>query len=280
MKRSYGIAGNGRASAHLQAYFRLLNIPFRLWHRRSGLNPGAVLAPCATVFLLLKDSAIAPFIAAQPFLKKKRLIHFSGSLSVEGAAAMHPFMPLATRPLTLADYRAIPFALEPGVSLKKLVPEFSNPVFRVPRGQKARYHALCALGANLPVLLWTKVLRDLAADFGVPPAAARAYFSASLSNFISDPAGALTGPIARRDAATVRADITALGRDPYAKIYKAFDRAYTRPYTGGQDKQNPVGAPSLRKREGRDGEWRARCARPRFCGPVPRGKARASKELS
>jgi len=82
MKRSYGIAGNGRASAHLQAYFRLLNIPFRLWHRRSGLNPAALLAPCTTVFVLLSDSAIAPFIAAHPFLKNKKLIHFSGSLSI------------------------------------------------------------------------------------------------------------------------------------------------------------------------------------------------------
>ena len=30
-----------------------------------------------------------------------------------------------------------------------------------------------------------------------------------------------------------------------------------------------VGGPSLRKREGRDSEGRARCARPCFCVPVP-----------
>jgi hypothetical protein len=228
MNRLYGIAGNGRASTHLQAYFRLLKVPYKLWHRRSGSSPEAVLAPCATVFLLLSDSSIAPFIAAHPLLKRKNLIHFSGSLSVPGAAAMHPFMPLATRPLTLEQYRAIPFAMEPGVSLKKLVPEFINPVFRVPAGEKARYHALCALGANLPVLLWSRALSGLA-DFGVTPGAAATYFRASLDNFIADPAGALTGPIARGDAATINSDIKSLGRDPYANIYRAFFDAYQPP---------------------------------------------------
>ena len=267
MKRSYGIAGNGRASAHLQAYFRLLNIPFRLWHRRSGLKPGAVLAPCTTVFLLLKDSAIAPFIAAQPFLKAKQLIHFSGSLSVAGAAAMHPFMPLASRPLTLAAYRALPFALEPGVSLKNLVPEFSNPVFRVPRGQKARYHALCALGANLPVLLWTKVMADLGKNFSIPPKAAQAYFSASLENFVSDPAGALSGPIARGDHATVKADIKALGRDPFARIYKVFADTYqprnTRRSWAGRVSKTVVEPAACVSAAG-EYRARARCARACF----------------
>ena len=227
MKTLYGIAGNGRASFHLQAYLRLLKIPYKLWHRRSGLNPEAVLAPCSAVFLLLKDSAIAPFIAAHPFLKGKKLMHFSGSLSIEGAAALHPFMPLASRPFTLAQYQAIPFALEPGTSLKKLVPEFTNPSFRVSKEDKSLYHALCVLGANLPVLLWTRAQAGLSA-FGIPPAAAAAYFRASLDNFTADPPSALTGPIARRDSSTIAANIKALGRDPYADIYKAFARSYLR----------------------------------------------------
>jgi len=274
MKRLYGIAGDGRASRHLQRYFGLLKIPYKVWHRRSGSTPEAVLAPCSTVFLLLSDSAIAPFITAQPFLKDKKLIHFSGSLSIAGAAAMHPFMPLAPRRLTLAQYRAIPFALEPGVSLKKLVPEFTNPSFCVRPQDKPLYHALCVIGANLPVLLWNRAQSGLSA-FGVPPAAAAAYFRASLDNFIASPARALTGPIARGDAATVNSNIKALGRDPYAKVYRAFNQAYLR----GKDKQNPVGGRRLRKRGGRDGEGRARCARPCFCVPSPAGRPR-SKDIT
>lgn len=228
MKSSYGIAGDGRASRHLQAYFRLLKIPFKLWHRRLGLRPEEVLSSCSTVFILLGDSAIKPFIASHPFLKEKKLIHFSGSLNVKGAFAMHPFRPLASRPLKPAEYRALPFALDPGVRLKDLVPEFPNPVFSVDRRRKARYHALCALGANLPVLLWQRALAGLEKEFKVPAAAGRAYLRASLENFAADPAGALSGPIARGDAATVRSNIKALGRDPFAGVYAAFAKACLR----------------------------------------------------
>lgn len=225
MIRPYGIAGDGRASAHLQAYFRLLKIPHKVWRRRSGLSPEAVLSACGTVFVLLADAAIEPFIAAHPFLRGKKLIHFSGSLAVEGAVSMHPFMPLSRRPLTLAGYRAIPFALGPGISLKRLVPEFANPVFRVRKDARPLYHALCALGANLPVMLWQRSAAGLA-GFGVAREAALRYFRAALDNFAADPDGALTGPIARGDSATVNSDIKALGNDPFSAIYKAFSDAY------------------------------------------------------
>jgi hypothetical protein len=265
MKRQYGIAGNGRASAHLQAYFRLLKVPYKLWHRRSGRSPEAILAPCQTVFILLKDSAIAPFIAAHPFLKDKRLIHFSGSLTVEGAAAMHPFMPLSSRRLTLREYRAIPFALEPGVSMKELVPEFLNPVFTVRKEDKALYHALCALGANLPVMLWQRTLTGLR-GFGVPPKAVQAYFRASLDNFMQDPAGALTGPIARADYDAVSADIKALGGDPFASVYSAFAQAHS-------------GSPAVgrnAKTASRTGPWPCRIKRYAHQAPTVRALPRLS----
>ena len=226
MKRTYGIAGNGRASTHLQAYFRLLKVPYKLWHRLSGLRPETALGGCPVVFVLLKDEAIAPFIAANPFLKGKTLIHFSGSLDVEGASAMHPFMPLCESPLSLAEYRRLPFALDTGVSLKKLVPEFTNPVIRIKKGEKKLYHALCALGANLPVILWQKTMGDLGKKFSVPPDLAQRYFQATLENFRADPARALSGPIARRDAPTIASDIKALGKDPFAGAYSLFARIY------------------------------------------------------
>lgn len=225
MKRSYGIAGNGRASIHLQAYFRLLKVPYRLWHRRAALEPEAALGGCSAVFVLLKDEAIVPFIAANPFLKRRTLIHFSGSLDVKGAFTMHPFMPLCESPLPLAEYRRLPFALEPGVSLKRLVPEFSNPVIRIKKGEKKLYHALCALGANLPVLLWRKALLDLNGKFGIPREQVQRYFQAALDNFGKDPARALSGPISRRDKPTMAADMKALGKD-FGKVYAVLAKTY------------------------------------------------------
>jgi len=226
MKRTYGIAGNGRASSHLQAYFRLLKVPYKLWHRNCGLTPEAVLGGCSTIFVLINDSAITPFISANHFLKDKTIIHFSGSLDVKGAFAMHPFMPLCSGRLTLKEYRLLPFALDPGVSLKKLVPEFSNPVFRVKIGEKKLYHALCALGANLPVILWQKTMQDLNKRFGIPRGQILQYFQASLDNFRKDPGHALSGPISRRDEPAIASDIKALGKDPFAKVYSVFAKIY------------------------------------------------------
>ncbi|MDO8803257.1 MAG: DUF2520 domain-containing protein [Elusimicrobiota bacterium] len=226
MKRYYGIAGSGRASRHLQAYFRLLKVPFKLWRRSSGLAPKAVLGGCSTVFILINDGAIAPFISANPFLKGKTLIHFSGSLGIKGAFAMHPFMPLCARPLSLKEYRRLPFALDRGVSMRKLVPEFVNPVFRIKKGGRPLYHALCALGANLPVILWQKTMQDLNKKFGIPRGQIQRYFQASLDNFRKDPGRALSGPLSRRDAPTIASDIGALGDDPFAGVYSAFAKIY------------------------------------------------------
>ena len=279
MKTLYGIAGDGRASRHLQRYFGLLGIPYKLWHRRSGKTPEAVLAPCGTVFVLLPDAAIAPFLAAHPFLNDKKLIHFSGSLSLPGAFAMHPFRPLAGRPLTLAEYVAIPFALEPGVSLKDLAPELRNPVFHVRPGDKALYHALCVLGANLPVLLWSRAAAGLA-SFGVTPEAAAAYFRSSLDNFAADPGGALTGPLARGDRATIAANIKALGRDPYAKIYKAFAKVYIKGDLPHESRRGLRGRVSKTVTEAEacaaprpSDEARARCARRRVLRSGPASRA-------
>ena len=226
MKTTYGIAGNGRASTHLQAYFRLLKVPYELWHRRSGPEPGKALGGCSTVFILLSDAAIAPFIAANPFLKEKTLIHFSGSLNIEGAFSLHPFRPLCAGTLSLEEYRRLPFALDGGIPLKKLVPEFRNPVFHINKEDKQLYHALCALGANLPVLLWRKAMKDLGGKFGIPREQVQRFFQASLDNFEEDPARALSGPLSRRDARTVNSDIKALGKDPFAEIYSVFAKTY------------------------------------------------------
>lgn len=228
MKTSYGIAGDGRASTHLQAYFRLLKIPYKLWRRSSGLPPETMLAGCSTVFILIKDGDIASFISSNPFLKGKTLIHFSGSLDIKGAFAMHPFVPFCDAPLSLGEYRRIPFALDHRLkSMKRLVPEFKNPVFRVKKGEKKLYHALCALGANLPVILWQKTLKDLNGKFGIPREQVQRYFQASMDNFRKDPVRALSGPISRRDAVTIAADIRALGNDPFAEVYSVFAEIYS-----------------------------------------------------
>ena len=132
---------------------------------------------------------------------------------------------LSARRLTLKEYRAVPFALGSGSpSLKTLVPEFTNPCFRVEKKKKPLYHALCVLGGNLPFILWRKAFEGLRGEFGVPERHIRAYFRASLANFESDPVAGLSGPLQRGDEKTIKANMTALKGDPFCSVYAAFAR--------------------------------------------------------
>lgn len=225
----YGIVGDGKASKHLQAYFRLLKTPCILWRRSSGRPLQDVLERCGKIFILIKDSEIGPFICRHPFLKSRTLFHFSGSIELDRAFGLHPFMPFSERVLTLEQYRNIPFALSAGAPpLKELVPEFSNPYFRVRKGRKPLYHALCVLGGNLPFILWQKALEGLRGEFKVPEKHIRAYFRAALDNFENDPAAGLSGPLRRKDMTTIRANLKALKGDPFRGVYAAFVRAFVK----------------------------------------------------
>ncbi|HOW88828.1 MAG TPA: DUF2520 domain-containing protein [Elusimicrobiales bacterium] len=222
----YGIIGGGKASSHLQAYFRLLKTPYIVWRRGSGRAMSEALADCAKIFVLVSDSELEAVIGADPFLKGRVLLHFSGSMTVPGAFGLHPLMPLSSRPMTLEEYRAVPFALDAGSPpLRALVPEFRNPFFRVRKGKKAFYHALCVLGGNLPFILWRKAMDGLRGEFKVPEKHVRAYFRAALANFEHDPRSGLTGPLQRKDARTIKTDLEALRGDSFRGVYSAFARA-------------------------------------------------------
>lgn len=219
----YGVVGRGNAAKNILKYFRLLKVPYRSWHRSSGRPLARAVAPCRTVLLLIPDSAIAGFIAANPCLAGKTLVHFSGAFSYAGAHGLHPLAPLAGA--GRRDFAAIPFAAEAGgPGLRELLPELPNREFRVKPADKPLYHALCVTGGNFPVLLWRRAFDGLRA-LGVPKADILRYFQASLDNFKADPAGALSGPLARGDGGTIAANLRALRGDPAEKIYRAFLKA-------------------------------------------------------
>lgn len=48
------------------------------------------------------------------------------------------------------------------------------------------------------------------------------------ANIVGNVRTALTGPLVRRDAETIAANLTALEGDPFHDIYAAFVRAYER----------------------------------------------------
>ncbi|MDE1977436.1 MAG: hypothetical protein KGI84_09305, partial [Elusimicrobia bacterium] len=173
---SYGLVGSGQAARHFCRYLRLRRIPFKTWTRRSGASVEKTLAGCTTILLLIKDDALAPFIKAHPFLKGKRLVHFSGSLTVPGAVGMHPLVSFAPKRLSLKDCERIAFIVEKGgPSFRAVFPRLKNPSYRVAPKMKPYYHALCVMAGNFPVLLWRKFFREFGRVTGAPASAAKPY---------------------------------------------------------------------------------------------------------
>lgn len=223
-----GIVGDGRVARHFLHYLGLLGIPTRTWARRtSRLPPDETLSSCATVLLLIRDDAIVPFAGSWPALRDKRLVHFSGSLATGLAEAAHPLMTFGPDVYDVDSYRSVPFVLDAGgTPFDQLLPGLPNPWFAIPAAARPYYHALCVMAGNFSMLLWLKLFEEFQHRFGIPASAAHPYLARTTTNLVSQGRGALTGPLARGDATTIRANLAALDGDPFHAVYLAFVRAY------------------------------------------------------
>ncbi|MGE3973365.1 MAG: DUF2520 domain-containing protein [Bdellovibrionales bacterium] len=232
---SYGIIGDGRMAQHMAHYFRLREIPFKLWSRKlSQVSPHEELFEQDILLVLLRDSAIENFIEQNPELQKKTLIHFSGSLVAEKAYGMHPLMTFGNELYDLETYERIPFVLEKGrqnfseYQFQQLFPRLKNPHFEILASQKPLYHALCVMGQNFTNLLWQKFFKSMNAEFLLPEEALKPILEQTFINLLKDPYKNLTGPIARGDTKTIKANLEALRDDPYYDVYEAFLAAWTK----------------------------------------------------
>jgi hypothetical protein len=224
----FGIVGDGRVARHFQHYFNLLNVPVRGWSRRSTDTPVDALAPCGTVLVLISDTAIGPFIDAWPELRTHRLVHCSGSLVTPAAECAHPLMTFGPDLYGFATYERIPFVVDAGgTPFETLLPGLPNPSFAIAAADRPSYHAHCVMAGNFSTLLWRKLFDQLE-RFGVPASAAHPFLTQTARNVIADADRALTGPLARGDAATIAANLAALDGDPFREVYSAFARVYAR----------------------------------------------------
>jgi predicted short-subunit dehydrogenase-like oxidoreductase (DUF2520 family) len=225
----FGIVGDGRVARHFQHYFSLLNLPVRAWSRRStDSNPVEALASCGTVLVLISDAAIVPLIATWPGLGAHRLVHCSGSLVTPAAECAHPLMTFGPDLYDLATYESIPFVLDVGrTCFDSLLPGLRNPSFTIPAEDRPSYHAHCVMAGNFSMVLWRRLFDELE-RVGIPAEAAHPFLAQTSRNLITDSSRALTGPLARGDAATIAANLTALDGDPFREVYSAFARAYAR----------------------------------------------------
>ncbi|MBI1215355.1 MAG: DUF2520 domain-containing protein [Alphaproteobacteria bacterium] len=224
----YLIIGNGRVARHLLHYFSLIGIErVAQWHRgedEARLHERAAAA--SHILLAVSDSAIEPLadkLKDAPGIK----IHFSGSLVTDKAHGAHPLMTFTPQLYALEKYLAIPFVVdEDAPAFSALLPGLSNPHHRLPKKDKAKYHALCVMAGNFSCILWQKLFDGLAQEFGLPPATANMYLRQQTDNLLADYQNALTGPLARGDNETIARNLKALEGDAFQPVYQAFVKAY------------------------------------------------------
>ena len=221
----YGIVGDGRLATHIRAYFDYLHIPYVSWSRRThpGIEPEIVLEMCATILLLINDDSILPFIETQKNLHDKTFVHCSGALVLPNVQGVHPLMTFGPKTYDLCIYQQIPFVWEKGkVPFQQLFPELRNLNYSIAPETKVLYHSLCVMAGNFTTLLWSKFFHELEEKFHMPAATAFPYLRAIANNLEADYNQALTGPIVRKDWATMDRNMEALEGDPYQAIYRAF----------------------------------------------------------
>ena len=223
----YLIIGAGHVARHLSHYFTLLNIPYQTWDRAQDPHLlRAKVAEATHVLLAISDDALENFYRKHLEGHDKVVVHFSGSRNIAGMISAHPLMTFGPGLYDLELYQKIHFTITGTDSVAAVFPGgFPNPYSYLPADKKALYHALCVMGGNFVTLLTSKMIHGLH-ELGIPSEAATMYSEKILANALLLKEAALTGPLARKDVATVEVNLKALEGTDDEKIYKAFLATY------------------------------------------------------
>lgn len=202
---------------------------------------GAELPAADVVLLAVRDGAIAEVAECiAPFVTKvSAAVHLSGLTGLEDLAplaeaglAVGSFHPLQTLPnpdlgvARLAGAWVAVDASSDGLRsvLRGLAESIGAVPFDVSPEARAAYHAAAAAAANFP-LAALAMAQDLFEAAGVPFEAAEPLVQAVVENvFAIGPRPALTGPVARGDADTVRHQLAAVRR--YAPEWEGAFRSF------------------------------------------------------
>ncbi len=187
------------------------------------LKPSAVARACEVLFLTVPDdmvSNVASMLTASGAIRPGQyVVHTSGrhGLAVLDEAteagarpmAIHPAMTFTGTALDLDRLDGCVFGVTTGPAerefAERLVTDLGGRPMWIPEERRTLYHAGLAHGANHLVTLVAEAMEILAASGADDPAATlRPLLSAALDNALALGDSALTGPIVRGDANTVR----------------------------------------------------------------------------
>lgn len=221
------IFGNGRVGQSLAAYARHLGHGAQLVGRRD--DPAAVsdaIRAADMIAVAIPDDRIASWLGEwRATIGDRPAIHFSGALTIPGMHGYHPLYSFPQTPLSPQVMAKIWIAREAAAPpFAAVLPGAANPEFEVRIEDRAFYHALAVLSGNFAAHLWNETAKAFAARFDAPPAEAMGFYLAGVAErFREHPFDSLTGPVARKDEKTVRANLEALAQEPKLwGLYVAF----------------------------------------------------------
>ena len=198
----------------------------------------AALSRADVVLVTVRDAQLEgalAMLAVAPLAAGAVVLHASGSIDPAGLAPLraaghpcgtfHPLLPFADPVRSAARVRGAWIGVDGDAravaAARELTARLGAHALAIPRGAKPRYHAAAVLASNFPTVLWA-VAERLLKESGIDASAARGAVLTLMSTAVDNLAGAsaaeaLTGPIARGDAATVRIHLAALEADPAAR---------------------------------------------------------------
>lgn len=223
---TYGLIGRGRLATHLTHYLGLEARNVIQWHRGVDIPVGEALHTAEVILLAISDDAIENFLLEHPEIGDRPVVHFSGSLTVDGTHGLHPLMTFGPELYDLGTYQSIPFVGERGgAPFDEIFPGLENSSFAVDPELKPLYHSLCVLAGNFTTLTWIKAMDDFEAKLDLPRKILRPFLERTAANTLNQGAAALTGSLARADRGTIRRDLAGLEGDPFKEIYIAYVHA-------------------------------------------------------
>ena len=189
-----------------------------------------VLDDVEVAFLTVPDDAVAQVAASLRLYSGQALVHTSGLLAasvLEPAraagtmfASFHPLVAFADPERAVEDLRGATAALEGDEALVEMLAELADSVgglaVRVTADGKPAYHAAAVLAAGGFVAL-LDAIAELGRGAGLDEAGALAIYAPLVRQSLGNAerigiAAALTGPVVRGDAGTLRAHFDAMRR--------------------------------------------------------------------
>ena len=226
----YVIFGNGRVGGNLAAYLRYLDHTTDCVSHAMADNDISGcrerIAGADIVIAAIPDGKLALWRQTwEGALGGRLAVHLSGASAVPGMYGFHPLFSFPKSIVDLKTLETIPFACSAGAPpFAEVFPGAPNPHFTLRDEDRAKYHALAALSGNLSAFLWNQSAKPLSDLSGLPAEQIMGgYLQSLVDRFTESPTDSLTGPVARRDAGTVAANLAALdGEMQLKRLYETF----------------------------------------------------------